>query len=88
MITIDRNKAKELILATEGTIFKAIFRKKTTDETGKRRFRRMVCRKGVKKHVKGVGMPYDPKDYNLIGVYDMQKKADINRWFGVPEGQR
>lgn len=34
-------------------------------------WREMVCRVGVKKGVKGVGSGYDPKDYRLITVYDM-----------------
>jgi hypothetical protein len=33
----------------------------------------MNCRRGVKKGVKGVGMAYNPADYALLNVYDMQK---------------
>ncbi len=33
----------------------------------------MNARRGVKKGVKGVGMAYNPADYSLLGVYDMQK---------------
>jgi hypothetical protein len=33
----------------------------------------MVCRRKVTKGVKGVGMSYNPSDYNLIPVYDMSK---------------
>lgn len=35
-------------------------------------WREMVCRIGVKKGVKGVGSGYDPKNYRLITVYDME----------------
>ena len=33
----------------------------------------MTCRREVKKGVKGIGMAYNPSDYNLIPVYDMSK---------------
>jgi len=35
----------------------------------------MVCRKGVAKYVKGVGLKFKPEEKNLIGVFDMHKKA-------------
>lgn len=37
--------------------------------------RKMVCRLGVKKHLKGIGPLYDREEKNLICVYDMQKFA-------------
>lgn len=37
--------------------------------------RKMVCRLGVKKGVKGVGMSYTPSDHQMLTVYDVQKKA-------------
>jgi len=72
---VTHEDAKKIIEAAEGTVFKAIFRKRTEDEHGNRPFRRMICRKGVKKGVNGTGMPYNPEDHGLITVYDMQKKA-------------
>jgi hypothetical protein len=36
--------------------------------------RRMLCRTGVKKGVKGVGLAYDPDDYGLLPVYDADQK--------------
>lgn len=33
--------------------------------------RRMACRSGVKAHLKGGTKVYDPADYSLLVVYDM-----------------
>ena len=52
---------------TEGTIFSCTFVKRTDNTV-----RKMVCRVGVTKGVKGVGLGYDPKAKRLLGVYDMQ----------------
>ena len=35
----------------------------------------MVCRQGVYKYVKGVGLKFKPEERGLIGVFDMHKKA-------------
>jgi hypothetical protein len=51
-----------------GKVFTVEFYKRTNGE-----LRKMNCRRGVKKGVKGVGMKYDPKERNLLTVYDMQK---------------
>lgn len=75
METITRDQAAQLIDSTKGTIFKAIFRKRTEEEDGTRKFRRMICRKGVKKGVTGAGMSYAPRERELIPVYDMEKKG-------------
>jgi hypothetical protein len=37
--------------------------------------RLMVCRQGVSKDLKGVGLKFDPAKYGLLSVYDMQKRA-------------
>lgn len=60
---------KAQILATKGRIFSVTFTKKDGTE------RRMVCRTGVQKGVKGVGLKFDPNSKNLMVVFDMQKKA-------------
>ena len=62
VIEIIRSKA-------EDTIFSVEFVKKDGS------LRKMVCRLGVKKGVKGVGMSYDPTEKGLLCVYDMQKLA-------------
>ena len=61
--------AETLIKSSNGSIFSVCFVK--ADGT----LRDMVCRTGVSKHVKGVGMAYEPKEYGLVTVFDVQKKA-------------
>lgn len=60
---------------TKSEAFDKEMRKATPDpfklEDNKDIWREMTCRVGVKKGVKGVGSGYDPKDYRLITVYDM-----------------
>ncbi len=60
---------KEIRSRAEDTIFSCHFIKKDGS------LRKMVCRLGVKKGVKGVGMSYDPTEKGLLCVYDMQKLA-------------
>ena len=69
MKTIDRDTAKQYIYKTKGKIFSAVFTKKNGEK------RKMVCRQGVAKYVKGVGLKFKPEEKNLIGVFDMHKKA-------------
>ena len=73
MKTIDRDTAKQYIYKTNGKIFSAVFTKKDGEK------RKMVCRQGVAKYVKGIGLKFKPvdksKDRDLIGVFDMHKKA-------------
>tara|TARA_R110000824_G_scaffold250464_5_gene439258 strand:+ start:578 stop:862 length:285 start_codon:yes stop_codon:yes gene_type:complete len=69
MKTIDRDTAKQYIYKTKGKIFSAVFTKKNGEK------RKMVCRQGVAKYVKGVGLNFKPEEKNLIGVFDMHKKA-------------
>ena len=68
MKQIDTLTAQKLILDTNGSIFTVIFTKKDGTE------RKMNCRLGVTKHVKGIGLNYTPADYDLITVFDMQVK--------------
>lgn len=51
---------------TDGRIFSAYFRK--NDGT----MRNIVARRGVRKHLKGGKLPYDPKRHNLLSVFDVQ----------------
>ena len=69
MKTIDKDTAKQYIYKTNGKIFSAVFTKKDGEK------RKMVCRQGVAKYVKGVGLKFKPEDKELIGVFDMHKKA-------------
>ena len=69
MTIINRDTAKKYIYATNGKIFSAVFVKKDGE------IRKMVCRQGVYKYVKGVGLKFKPEERDLIGVFDMHKKA-------------
>lgn len=65
-----REEIVELIKNTDGKIFTVTFVKRTTGE-----IRVMNCRLGVTKHLKGGTQSYDPSEYDLLTVFDMQKKA-------------
>ena len=69
MKTISKDTAKQYIYKTNGKIFSAVFTKKNGE------IRSMVCRQGVAKYVKGVGLKFKPEERDLIGVFDMHKKA-------------
>ena len=75
MTQITKNQAKQKIFATNGKIFRALFTKKNGE------LREMICRLGVRKYVNGTGRSFDPADYELIGVFDMQ--ADGHRMINV-----
>jgi len=64
-----RRAADFLQNETEGRIFSAYFRKK--DGT----MRKMTCRRGVKAHLSGGDLPYDPKAKQLLPVFDMHLKG-------------
>ena len=51
----------------DGKVFSATFIKK--DGT----IRVMNCRRGVSKGVTGVGLKFNPRDKQLLGVFDMHK---------------
>ena len=65
MKTIDKTTAKQYIYKTNGKIFSAVFRKKDGEK------RKIVCKLGVKKYVKGIGLKYKPEELGYIKVYDM-----------------
>lgn len=65
IITIEN--AAKLIKSTNGRIFSASFVKKDGSS------REMTCRLGVKKHLKGGELAYDPSEYDLMTVFDLQK---------------
>lgn len=67
MIAISREKAVDIILEQkeEGNFFSVEFIKKTTGE-----LRKMVCRGGVRKHLKGGELGYNPSEKGLVGVWD------------------
>jgi hypothetical protein len=55
-------------LVSDGQIFAVEFIKRADGK-----LRRMVCRLGVKKHLKGGDSAYDAKSHNLLTVFDMEK---------------
>ena len=61
---------RTLIGSTGGTFFSVKFVKRTTGE-----LRRMVCRTGVKRGVKGIGLSFDPKERDLVVVWDVLKRS-------------
>lgn len=60
---------QEIRNRAEDTFFSVHFIKKNGE------LRKMVCRLGVKKGVKGVGMSYNPTEKGLLCVYDVAKRA-------------
>lgn len=66
---IDNNEAYHKCINTSGKIFSCIFIKKNGAT------RKMVCRLGVKKHLKGGTLNYTPAEYNLLSVYDMEQEG-------------
>ena len=69
MKTINKDTARKYIYESNGKIFAAVFTKKNGEK------RKMVCRQGVAKYVTGKGLKFKPEERNLIGVFDMHKKA-------------
>ena len=69
--TINKDKAKELINNSNGRIFSSLFIKKDGSH------RLMNARLKVTKHLKkdAKPRPYKPSKYNLLTVFDMQKKS-------------
>jgi len=68
-VIIDSDTAKQYIYKTNGKIFSAVFTKKDGEK------RKMVCRRSVAKYVKGIGLKFKPEERDLVGVFDMHKKA-------------
>lgn len=56
-------------LVGNGSIFSVDFTKKNGE------FRTMRARLGVKKHLQGGELPFDPVDKGLLPVFDMEKQA-------------
>ena len=57
-------------LVSDGAIFYVEFIKRSTGE-----LRKMRCRMGVKKHLKGGGRAYNPAKKNLLSVFDMDARG-------------
>jgi len=62
------NTIEEIRDLAKGTIFTAI-NIKTNGEV-----RKYICRLGVRKHLRGGELPYDPAEKGYLPIFDMQKK--------------
>ena len=62
---LKEKEVRELIKSNGNRIFSVSFLKK--DGT----LRKMVCRVGVTKYLKGGELPYDPMEKGLLPVFDM-----------------
>ena len=69
MKQVKRRDILNLITDNKGSIFSVVFLKK--DGT----IRKMLCRFGVKKHLKGGKLAFNPLEKSLLVVFDMQKEA-------------
>ena len=69
MKKIKRAKILGLLVENKSNIFSVVFLKKDGS------IRRMLCRFGVKKHLKGGKLKFNPLERNLLVVFDMQKEA-------------
>lgn len=66
MRIINRYEALDMMRETNGRVFSVAFTKKDGS------VRHMNCRTGVKKHLAGGELKFDPKSKGLFSVYDMQ----------------
>ena len=69
MKKIVRKNILNLLLENKGHVFSVVFLKKDGS------IRKMQCRFGVKKHLKGGKLAFNPLERNLLVVFDMQKEA-------------
>lgn len=69
MKIINRFEALDMMRETNGRVFSVVFTKKDGSE------RHMNCRTGVKKHLAGGELKFDPKSKGLFSIYDMQAKG-------------
>ena len=66
-MTINKQQAYNLLQSQNNSIFSVSFTKKDGTK------RNMVARLGVKKHLKGGPMSYNPSENGYIVVFDMSK---------------
>ena len=68
-INISRNILRNHIELTNGRFFRVTFTKKNGEE------RNLTGRIKARKYVTGAGLRFDPSDYGLMTVFDVQKDA-------------
>ena len=69
MKKINRRDILNLLKENKDQFFSVVFLKKNGE------LRPMNCRLGVKKHLKGGKLSYNPKERNNLIVFDMQKEG-------------
>lgn len=67
---MNKNLKEALAQTRNGRIFSVLFIKRTTGLP-----RKMVCRRGVRSHLKGGGAAYDFEEQGLVSVFDVQKRG-------------
>ena len=68
MKKINKREILNLLKDNKNLIFSVVFLKKNGE------LRPMTCKLGVKKHLKGGRLKYNPKERNNLIVFDMQKE--------------
>lgn len=69
MKKIVRKEIINLLKENSNSIFSVVFLKKNGE------LRHMTCRFGVKRHLKGGKLAFNPIERNLLVVFDMQKEG-------------
>ena len=69
MKKISRKDVLHLLEQNKGNVFSVVFLKKDGS------IRHMTCRFGVKKHLKGGELKFNPLERSLLVVFDMQKES-------------
>jgi hypothetical protein len=69
MKKVAKSEISNMINKNNGLLFSVLFIKADGTE------RKMICRTGVKKHLKGGELSFDPIEKGLLPVFDMEKKA-------------
>jgi len=69
MKKISRKDILHLLEQNKGNVFSVVFLKKDGS------IRHMTCRFGVKKHLKGGELKFNPIERSLLVVFDMQKES-------------
>jgi hypothetical protein len=68
MLAVSKQVATEVLESMNGTFFSVSFIKRSDGS-----FRKMHCRKGVKKYITGEGLKYNPSEQGLLPVWEVNK---------------
>jgi len=73
------DNVKKALVAARGRIFEIYFIKRSTGEE-----RKIVGRLGVKKYLKGGNLKYNPKELNLITIFELKTKDKPGGYKAIP----